>query len=153
MADIDLMIPAFLRIRARPDEQEDIRWEFENVTFLLNTIDVLASDTDYIAIRKRKPRYTTLKVVESRVEEARDRRIRQARGIPGQVRQGGAGSGSGERTGDAGVPDRSWTICRSRRAEGKEINQAELREKAQRLEEQQRGPRTPPGDPETAVRA
>ena len=72
VSDIDLMIPAFLRIRARPDEQEDIRWEFENVTFLLNTIDVLSSQTDYIAIRKRKPRYTTLKVVESRVAEARD---------------------------------------------------------------------------------
>jgi ABC-2 type transport system permease protein len=50
-----------------------MRWEFENVTFLLNAIDVLASNTDYVAIRKRKPRYTSLKVVESRVEEARDR--------------------------------------------------------------------------------
>ena len=67
------MIPAFLRIRARPDEQEDIKWEFENVTFLLNIIDVLADDTDYIDIRKRKPHYATLQVVESRVEEARDR--------------------------------------------------------------------------------
>ena len=72
VADIDLMIPAFLRIRARPDEQEDIRWEFENVTFLLNIIDVLASETDYIPIRKRKPRYTTLQVVEARVTEARE---------------------------------------------------------------------------------
>jgi ABC-2 type transport system permease protein len=73
VTDIDLMIPAFLRIRARPDEQEEIKWQFENVTFLLNIIDYLARDTDYIDIRKRKPRYSTLQVVESRVEEARER--------------------------------------------------------------------------------
>ncbi len=74
VADIDLLFPAFVRIRARPQEgqdQEGIRWEFENVTFVLNIIDTLSSDTEYIPIRKRKPRYTTLRVVEDRVEEAR----------------------------------------------------------------------------------
>ncbi|MFW6114283.1 MAG: Gldg family protein [bacterium] len=69
-ADIDLMIPMFLRIRARPDE-DDVKWEFENVTFMLNVVDTLAGDLDYIDIRKRKPLHATLQVVESRIEEAK----------------------------------------------------------------------------------
>ena len=64
VADIDLMIPAFLRIRARPGEDEEISWQFENVNFLLNIIDVLSGDDDYIEIRKRKPKHSTLRMVE-----------------------------------------------------------------------------------------
>ena len=137
VADIDLMIPAFLRIRARPDEQEDIRWEFENVTFLLNAIDVLASDTNYVAIRKRKPRYTTLKVVESRVEDARDReygkRVEFQAKYDKAVQEAEAENESALQSFRAIVTD-----LQKQKSEGKEINQAELREKVQRLEEQQR---------------
>jgi ABC-2 type transport system permease protein len=71
VADIDLMISAFLRIRARPGEDEEIKWNFENVTFLLNTVDVLSGDTDFIDIRKRKPRHATLRLVEAQAEIAR----------------------------------------------------------------------------------
>jgi len=137
VADIDLMIPAFLRIRARPDEQEDMRWEFENVTFLLNTIDVLANETDYVKIRKRKPRYTTLKVVEERVEEARDheftKRVEFRDAYDKAVKEAEA---KNEET-----LEKFRTIVtdlQKQQSEGKEINQAELREKVQRLEEQQR---------------
>ncbi len=137
VADIDLMIPAFLRIRARPDEQEDIRWEFENVTFLLNAIDVLASDTNYVAIRKRKPRYTTLKVVESRVEDARDReygkRVEFQAKYDKAVQEAEAENESALQSFRSIVTD-----LQKQKSEGKEINQAELREKVQRLEEQQR---------------
>ncbi|MHB0956553.1 MAG: Gldg family protein [Pirellulaceae bacterium] len=137
VSDIDLMIPAFLRIRARPDEQEDIRWEFENVTFLLNAIDVLASDTDYVPIRKRKPRYTTLKVVESRVEEARDREFE--RRLDFQAKYDKAVQEAEAENERALESFRSLvTDLEKQKSEGKEINQAELREKVQRLEEQQR---------------
>jgi len=71
VADIDLMINAFLRIRARPDEDEEINWRFENVNFLLNIVDVLSGDDQYVEIRRRKPHHSTLKVVEAITREAR----------------------------------------------------------------------------------
>ncbi len=136
VSDIDLMIPAFLRIRARPDEQEDIKWEFENVTFLLNVIDVLANDTEYIDIRKRKPLYATLQVVESRVEEARDREF--GKRVEFQVKYEKAveeAEDENEKT-----LDKFQSIVndlQKKQSEGEEINEAELREKIQRLSEQQ----------------
>ncbi|MFV1963902.1 MAG: Gldg family protein [Pirellulaceae bacterium] len=71
VADIDLMINAFLRIRARPDEDEEINWRFENVNFLLNIIDVLSGDDEYVEIRRRKPHHSTLRVVEAITRDAR----------------------------------------------------------------------------------
>lgn len=73
VADVDLLISTFLRIRARPDEDEVISWNFENVTFLLNIVDLLSGDDDYVEIRKRKPWRSTLKIVEYREQDARRR--------------------------------------------------------------------------------
>ncbi len=42
VSDIDLMISAFMRLRARPDDDAEINWRFENVNFLLNIVDVLS---------------------------------------------------------------------------------------------------------------
>jgi ABC-2 type transport system permease protein len=72
VADIDVMSEAFLTLRARPDQGMEVKWNFENVTFLLNIFDELTGDTDYIAIRKRKPSHYTLRVVEFRAEKARE---------------------------------------------------------------------------------
>ncbi len=136
VADIDLMIPAFLRIRARPDEQEDIRWEFENVTFLLNIIDVLSGDTEYIDIRKRKPHYATLQVVESRVEEARDREFSSR--LEFQTKY--------EKALQEAEDEKDQTLqkfqsivndLQKKQSDGEEINEMELREKMQRLRDQQ----------------
>lgn len=81
VADIDLLISTFLRIRARPDEDEVISWNFENVTFLLNIVDVLSGDDDYVEIRKRKPRHSTLKIVEYKEQEAREREFNELRDL------------------------------------------------------------------------
>lgn len=77
IADIDLMSWQFLRIRARPGEDEEINWRFENVTFLLNIIDSLSGDDDYIDIRKRQIRHATLRVVEDTTRQARDEESEQ----------------------------------------------------------------------------
>lgn len=69
VADIDLMLGDFLRIRAQPD-YEGINWKIENVSFLLNAIDVLSGDQDYVNIRNRKPQHATLSVVEAQVAKA-----------------------------------------------------------------------------------
>ncbi|MFN2137798.1 MAG: hypothetical protein ACK2UK_17715, partial [Candidatus Promineifilaceae bacterium] len=58
VADIDLMMSAFMRIRARPDDDEEMNWRFENVNFLLNIVDSLSGDDDYVEIRRRKPYHT-----------------------------------------------------------------------------------------------
>jgi ABC-2 type transport system permease protein len=73
VADVDVMDWLFLRFRARPDEDpEAIRWQFENVVFLLNIVDMLAGENDNIAIRKHKPKYYTLRQVELQAEAARN---------------------------------------------------------------------------------
>lgn len=76
VADIDLMMSAFMRIRARPDDDEEMNWRFENVNFLLNIVDSLSGDDEYVEIRRRKPYHTTLKKVEERVRSQRDAEFR-----------------------------------------------------------------------------
>lgn len=79
VADIDVMSPAFLRIRAQPDQTGEFNWQFENVTFLLNVIDELSGDDGYVEIRKRKTRHHTLSLIENVRQEARAKE-QQARG-------------------------------------------------------------------------
>ena len=76
VGDIDLMSTTFVRIRAQPDQE--VNWRFENVTFVLNVIDSLSRDDAYVGVRKRKPKYSSLKVIEqqtaiSREEERKER--------------------------------------------------------------------------------
>ena len=68
MADIDLLHSDFLRIRARPDSE--VNWQFDNVTFVLNVLDMLAEDDRFIEIRKRQTRHSTLKAIEEKIEDA-----------------------------------------------------------------------------------
>ena len=78
VADIDLMMGGFLQLRASPGEDpEQVRWNFENVTFLLNIIDVLSGDDDYVEIRKRRPHLSTLKMVENATQQARDKELEE----------------------------------------------------------------------------
>ena len=77
VADIDMMHGPFFTIRARPDEFVDIKWRFENPTFLLNVIDELSSEERYISIRNRRTRYSTLQTVEAKTEAARDREYKE----------------------------------------------------------------------------
>lgn len=136
VSDIDLMIPAFLRIRARPDEQEDLRWRFENVTFLLNVVDVLSGDTEYINIRKRKPEYSTLKRVEERVEYAREqeftKRLEFQTKYDNAVKQAEDENQQTLKKFQDIVND-----LQKKQTDGKQIDEMELKEKMQRLGEQQ----------------
>ena len=69
VSDIDLLSSDFLAIRAQPDA--DIKWQFDNVTFILNILDSLTGDTELVGIRKRQTRHSTLKLVEKKTEDAR----------------------------------------------------------------------------------
>ncbi|QDV87747.1 Gldg family protein [Planctomycetes bacterium TBK1r] len=70
VADIDLMLPVFLQIRADPNQATDLRFQFQNVTFLLNTIDWLTGETDFIDVRKHEPIFASLKMIDEVKETA-----------------------------------------------------------------------------------
>lgn len=71
VSDIDCLSSVFVDIRKNPEQFEDVKFQFQNITFVLNAIDVLAGETRYPAIRKHVPTYSTLKLVEARADEAR----------------------------------------------------------------------------------
>lgn len=71
VSDIDLLASLFLMIRARPSAAE-VNWQFDNVPFVLNILDSLAGDDRLVDIRKRQTRHSTLKMIDSATELARD---------------------------------------------------------------------------------
>ncbi len=56
VADLDAMSPWFHQIR--DDAPKGL--EFDNLTFILNAVDVVAGDTSYVELRKRRPKHRTL---------------------------------------------------------------------------------------------
>ncbi len=130
------MAPGFVRLRARPNEEQSIQWKFENVTFLLNIIDELSRDTEYIDIRKRKTKFSTLKIVESRVEEARAREYVEEVKFRENYNQA-AEQADMQQTENRRKLESIVEDLQKMQKQGKEINEIELREKIQRLKEQQ----------------
>jgi ABC-type transport system involved in multi-copper enzyme maturation permease subunit/ABC-type uncharacterized transport system involved in gliding motility auxiliary subunit len=74
IADLDLISDSMFALRRRPVESLD-EFDFDNVTFLLNAVDVLAGDDRFLDLRKRRPRHRTLTTLEAEtrafVERAR----------------------------------------------------------------------------------
>ncbi|NND99044.1 MAG: ABC transporter permease [Pirellulaceae bacterium] len=70
VADTDFMLPVFLQIRADPDQAADMRFQFQNVTFLLNTIDWLTGENEFIEVRKHEPHFESLRMIDAVKEEA-----------------------------------------------------------------------------------
>jgi ABC-2 type transport system permease protein len=69
VGDIDLMESLFVNIRSQPSGG-GVSYNFQNITFVLNVLDVLAGDMRFVDIRKRQRRYATLKLIEYRIQEA-----------------------------------------------------------------------------------
>jgi len=61
IADLDMVSEQFFEIRRRKIENLD----FDNVTFVLNCVDVLAGDESFVALRKKRPLHRTLTAIES----------------------------------------------------------------------------------------
>lgn len=72
IADIDCMLPIFSEIRKRPEQYEEIDFRFQNVTFVLNVIDVLAGEVQYPEIRRHEPQHSTLAEFEEQAEKYRE---------------------------------------------------------------------------------
>lgn len=78
VADIDMLSRDFFRLREQGDMPEaGIHFEFDNVAFVLNTLDMLAGDDRFVEMRKRRPKYRTLTKVEETTEAARDETSRK----------------------------------------------------------------------------
>ncbi len=64
IADLDLISETFFNLRRQKIEGLD----FDNVTFVLNCVDVLAGDTSYIELRKRRALHRTLTLLEEQTK-------------------------------------------------------------------------------------
>lgn len=61
VADLDCISNLFFQLRA--DAPEGL--SFDNITFVLNCVDVLAGDESYVDLRKRRPKHRTLERFEN----------------------------------------------------------------------------------------
>lgn len=70
VADTDLMLPEFSAIRADPDSLTEVKYQFQNVTFVLNCVDWVAGETNFIEIRKHQPIFASLTMIDAVKQEA-----------------------------------------------------------------------------------
>ena len=75
VTDIDCMSEVFVNIRNKKAMMEEINFQFQNITFILNTIDVLVGETRYPQVRRHVPTYSTLKLVEMKADSARQEEV------------------------------------------------------------------------------
>lgn len=73
VGDIDWITDPLFYIRSlgRDNPQMDVKFDFDNVTFVLNILDSLTGDTRFIDIRKHRPMYRTLERIEEQTREAK----------------------------------------------------------------------------------
>ncbi len=69
ICDIDVLADLFVESRNYPI-RNGIQYRFQNMAFVLNAVDAMAGEEEYLGIRNRKERHVTLRVVENTTEDA-----------------------------------------------------------------------------------
>ncbi len=88
VADIDLLHSDFVRLRAQSADEMAV--QIDNTNFLLNLLDKLAGDEQYIPIRSRNEPIARLSLMDELTEDARmegDEALRQAASIAQQEQE------------------------------------------------------------------
>lgn len=75
VSDIDVLTSLFFRLRSQRADSGDQIPNFDNVAFVLNTLDVLAGDDRFVDVRKRRPTYRTLEKLDTIDQLATDQMI------------------------------------------------------------------------------
>ena len=73
VADLDFISDQYFAMRSNTPQSVT----YDNVTFFLNSLDVLAKDESFIALRKRRVRYRTLERVEAQTRAFLERRTQE----------------------------------------------------------------------------
>jgi len=72
VTDLDMLTQEFFRLREQGDLPEvGVHFDFDNVTFVLNIIDRLAGEDQYIELRKRRPVHRRLSKIDAWTDDAR----------------------------------------------------------------------------------
>lgn len=83
IADLDLISEEFFELRRQKVEN----LELDNVTFVLNCVDVLAGDKDFVALRKRRIRHRTLLRLEKEASQFTDRYQRETKAAEDEAKE------------------------------------------------------------------
>jgi len=75
ISDVDLLTSLFFRLRSQRADSGDQIPNFDNVAFVLNTLDVLAGDDRFVDVRKRRPTFRTLEKLDNIDQLATDQMI------------------------------------------------------------------------------
>ena len=71
IADVDIISNQFFTLRA----QGMANLQLDNVSFVLNCMDVLAGDSSFLALRRKRMKHRTLEEVEGKTKQFIDRRL------------------------------------------------------------------------------
>jgi len=78
VADVDMLHETFFRLSEQSETPEgDVHYDFDNVTFILNALDVLAGDQRFVGIRRRRGKHPVLNRTPEQI--AADRREAELR--------------------------------------------------------------------------
>ena len=86
VADIDMISDIFFQLRASSPGPDNPMPEFDNVTFVLNAVDVLAKEESFIALRKRRAKSRTLTTIDRESEQFDKARMEEEKNADEEVK-------------------------------------------------------------------